>query len=154
MLFRSQHLGKKAHVSRRVFNVLRAWSEDIFNCVCKDHPYCECGRANVERIIIENRLVGMSINELISGLADEYEIQTFRGDLNDFFEGLIYSLLAIQKMGRALTLAPQTMLKIHNIPRIVAQIIQPVVPEEDDADQADEYSEPVPKHEKNDEDDD
>jgi superfamily II helicase len=128
----AQHLGKKSHVSRRLFNVLRAWSEDIFNCKCKDAPYCDCGRSNVERIIIENRLAGMGINELIAGLAEEYEIQTFRGDLTDFFEGIIYALLSIQKMGRALALAPQTMLKIRNIPRLVAQIIQPVVTVQDD----------------------
>jgi len=54
----SEHLGKKkrTHLSRRLFSVIIRWSEDIFNCVCKDKPYCDCGKDSIERILIDYRL--------------------------------------------------------------------------------------------------
>jgi helicase len=126
----AQNVGKKGYVSRRLFNVIRAWAEDIFNCVCKERPYCDCGRDHVERIIIDSRLEGLTLNQISEGLVEEFEILVFRGDLTDFFEGLIHLLQSIHKMGRALAIPAQTMLKIRSIPRTIQRLIQPPKPQE------------------------
>ena len=122
----ADNLGKKkGRHSKRLFEVILKWSEEIFNCTCADSPYCDCARLNVEGYILDWRLAGMSVMEIMATLGDEYEIHVFHGDLIDYLESMIYSLLAIQKIGRALKIPAQTMRKIHNIPKTVFRLIGP-----------------------------
>lgn len=121
----AENLGKKrrGHISRRLYSVLIRWSEDIFNCQCEDSPYCDCGQHNVIRILLDYRLGGLALTDIIETMKEEYEIKIFKGDLLDYFEAIIYSLFAIQKIGRTLPIPPQTMLKVREIPRIVSSLI-------------------------------
>jgi helicase len=124
-LMTADNLGKRSRLNPHVYDILIRWSEDIFNCTCKDQPYCECGKDNIEQILVEYRLAGLTLNEIMLAIEDEYEIQIFQGDLIDFFEQLIYNLLAINKIGKTIRLAPQTMLKIRDIPHIITDLISP-----------------------------
>ncbi|QEE17469.2 DUF5814 domain-containing protein [Promethearchaeum syntrophicum] len=121
----AEHLGKKkrAHVSRRLYGVIIRWSEDIFNCTCKDKPYCECGKNNIERFIVDYRLSGLSVTEIVLELEEEYEIKIFTGDIIDYLESMINSLFSIQKIGRSVKIPAQTMLKIKDIRKIVNELI-------------------------------
>ncbi len=121
----SEHLGKKkrAHLSRRLFTVIIRWSEDIFNCTCKDKPYCDCGKKSIERILVDYRLSGLSVTEIVLELAEEYEIKIFMGDIIDYFESIINSLFSIQKIGRSVIIPAQTMLRIKDIHNIVNDLI-------------------------------
>ncbi|WP_371805286.1 DUF5814 domain-containing protein [Candidatus Lokiarchaeum ossiferum] len=123
----ADHLGKKKHgrINRRLYNVIMAWSEDIFNCACDDNPYCDCGKRNVEGFIFDYRLSGMSISEIVDTFQDEYEVRMFPGDIIDYLEGIIYALLSIQKIGKSLRVPPQTMLKLRDIPQLVTALIGP-----------------------------
>jgi superfamily II helicase len=123
----ASHLGKKSkkRLNRRLYDVIIAWSEDIFNCSHEESPYCDCGKRNVEGFIFDYRLSGMSIKEILLTLQDEYEIKVFHGDVVDYLESIIYSLLSIQKIGRSLPVPPQTMLQIREIRDLVYQLIGP-----------------------------
>ncbi len=126
-LISADSLGKKKHgrINRRLYTVILKWSEDIFNCVCEDNPYCDCGKRNIEGYIFDYRLSGMSISEMIETFQDEYEVRMFTGDLIDYLEGIIYALLSIQKIGKSLRVSAQTMLKIREIPLLVNSLIGP-----------------------------
>ena len=121
----SEHLGKKkrTHISRRLYNVIIRWSEDIFNCVCKDKPYCDCGKKSIERFIVDYRLSGLSVTEVVLELEEEYEIKIFTGDIIDYLESIINNLFSIQKIGRSIIIPAQTMLKIKDIHNIVNDLI-------------------------------
>jgi putative ATP-dependent RNA helicase len=117
---------KKNTINRRVYHIILAWSEHIFNCSCSDAPYCDCGRNNLERLIMETRMQGTTIKETIMGLEEAFEIQVYHGDLIDYLESIIYTLLSISKIGRSLNVPPQTMLKIRGIKKLVSLLIGPI----------------------------
>ncbi len=121
----AEHLGKKkrTHISRRVYTVIIRWSEDIFNCVCKDKPYCDCGKESIERFIVDYRLSGLSVTEIVLELEEEYEIKIFKGDIIDYLESIINNLFSIQKIGRSLIIPAQTMLRVKDIHNIVNDLI-------------------------------
>lgn len=123
----ADYMGKKqrGRINRRVYETILRWIEDIFNCTCEDSPYCDCGRKNVEGFIFDYRLSGLSINEIIQAFKDEFEIKIFPGDLIDYLEQIIYSLLAIQKIGKSVSVPPQTMLQLKQIPKIINLLIGP-----------------------------
>ena len=122
----AEHLGqkKRAHIGRRLYNVIIRWSEDIFNCTCKDKPYCDCGKKNIERFIVDYRLSGLSVQEIVLELEEEYEIKIFTGDIIDYLESIINSLFSIQKIGRSVNIPAQTMLRIKDIHNIVNDLIE------------------------------
>jgi helicase len=121
----SEHLGKKkrTHLSRRLFSVIIRWSEDIFNCICKDKPYCDCGKESIERFIVDYRLSGLSVTEIVLELEEEYEIRIFKGDIIDYLESIINNLFSIQKIGRSVIIPAQTMLRVKDIHNIVNDLI-------------------------------
>jgi len=121
----AEHLGKKkrTHISRRLYSVIIRWSEDIFNCVCKDKPYCDCGKESIERFIVDYRLAGLSVTEIVLELEEEYEIKIFKGDIIDYLESIINNLFSIQKIGRSVIIPAQTMLRIKDIHNIVNDLI-------------------------------
>ncbi len=121
----SEHLGKKkrTHISRRLYSVIIRWSEDIFNCICKDKPYCDCGKKTIERFIVDYRLSGLSVSEIVLELVEEYEIKMFKGDIIDYLESIINNLFSIQKIGRSLIIPAQTMLRVKDIHNIVNDLI-------------------------------
>lgn len=123
----AQHLSKKGtkRIRKRVYDIILAWSEDLFNCNHEEKPYCNCGKRNVEGYIFDYRLSGMSIRDILQTLKDEYEIKVFYGDVIDYLEAIIYSLLSIQKIGRSLSVPPQTMIKLREIREIVNLLIGP-----------------------------
>ncbi len=123
-MIKAEHLGKKTtHINRRVLNTILKWTQEIFNCTCSDKPYCDCGRKQVENIIVTLRTDSLTLSEIIEELREEYEIKIFLGDLVDYFEALIYSLFSIAKIGRSLAIPAKTMLKLREIPKLVNQLI-------------------------------
>ncbi|MCF2140073.1 MAG: DUF5814 domain-containing protein [Candidatus Lokiarchaeota archaeon] len=126
-MIHADYMGKKhrTHINRRVYEVILRWVEDIFNCTCEDSPYCDCGRKNVEGFIFDYRLSGLTISEIIETFKEEFEIKIFPGDLIDYLERIIYSLLAIQKIGKSIAIPAQTMLRIKEIPKIINLLIGP-----------------------------
>ncbi|MHA1612290.1 MAG: DUF5814 domain-containing protein [Promethearchaeota archaeon] len=123
----ADHMGKKkrTRINKRLYEVILRWSEHIFNCVCEESPYCDCGRRNVEGYIFDYRLSGLSITNILETLKEEFEIKIFAGDLIDYLEGIIYSLLAIQKIGKSVRIPAQTMLRLREIPQIINSFIGP-----------------------------
>ena len=102
------------------------WMLDIFNCDCKEKPYCDCGRLNLEKLILslrrENKL---TISEICQYLKDEYEIVVFKGDIVDFLETFIYSVESITEIAMSIkNLDPNYMNQLEEISIMVEEIKQ------------------------------
>ena len=120
----SESMGKNSKsLNRGIFTTLQKWFRDIFNCECEDAPYCNCGKENVVGLLIDYRLSGFSVEESIAELRNAYEIQMYSADVISLLESIIYSLLSIQKIGKALKLHPIVKEKIHEINHYVAELI-------------------------------
>jgi len=115
---------KRGNYSRDFIEFITKWIADIFNCKCKDNPYCDCGRLNLEKLILSLRIdENFSINEIRNYLEEEYKILTFKGDLIDYFENLIYSLESIKNISKGISnLDPDYKTEISDIPNVIRKI--------------------------------
>jgi superfamily II helicase len=52
----ANYVKKRKTFSSEFIEYIIKWTREIFNCDCKDSPYCECGRLNLERIILKLRI--------------------------------------------------------------------------------------------------
>jgi helicase len=102
-LMNAEYVKKRKTFSREFIDYISKWVADIFNCNCKDNPYCDCGRLNLERIILSLRTVDhFSIEEIANFLNEEYKILVFKGDIIGYLENLIYSLESIYNISEGL----------------------------------------------------
>ena len=103
------------------------WTNEIFNCTCKDSPYCDCGRVNLEKILLSLRIDNkLSVDQIREYFEDEYKIMIFKGDIIDYLENLIYTFESVSHIAKTITKLdtdykneleqiPKTILAIRNI---------------------------------------
>ena len=115
---------KRGNYSRAFIELMMKWIKDIFNCSCKDNPYCDCGRLNIEKIVLELRIgeKKLSIHEIFEYLEANYEIKIFKGDIIDYFENLIYSLESIKNISEGINIDIKYKNQISAFPKIIEKI--------------------------------
>lgn len=95
-LMNAEYVRKRKKFSNEFIEYITKWVRDIFNCNCKDNPYCECGRINLEKLLLSLRIDDrLSIKEISQFFEEEYKILIFKGDIIDYLENLIYSFEGI-----------------------------------------------------------
>lgn len=123
-LMDAEYVKKRKKFSREFIDYILKWTREIFNCSCKDKPYCDCGQLNFQKILLKLRTEEkLSIDEIRERIEDEYKILVFKGDLIDYFESLIYSLESIQNIAmgiKSINLKYKEELKL--IPDIIDKI--------------------------------
>ena len=115
---------KRKKFSDSFIKLITKWVSEFFNCSCKDNPYCECGRLNLERIILNLRTENqLSIDGISDYLIDEYSIQVFKGDIVVYLESLIYSFESLINISKGLPkLDPNFKKELLDIPKIIERI--------------------------------
>ncbi len=123
-LMNADYIKKRRTFSREFIDFMMKLTGDIFNCNCKDNPYCDCGRLNLEKLIMNLRIEEMmTIEEISNYLREEYKIVIFRGDLIQYLENLIYSLESIKNISEGITNLNENYVKeIRNIPGLIEKI--------------------------------
>ncbi|TFG23516.1 MAG: DEAD/DEAH box helicase [Promethearchaeota archaeon] len=123
-LMNAEYVRTRKSFSRDFIELIMRWINDIYNCDCKDSPYCDCGRINLEKIIFDLRTKEiLSISQISQYLAEEYELLVFKGDLIDYLENLIYSLESIKNISEGIKHLPKNYLEdLSNIPSIIEKI--------------------------------
>ena len=123
-LMNAEYVKKRKSFSREFINLIMKWINDIFNCNCKDNPYCDCGRLRLEKIILNLRInENLSIERISSYLNDEYNIIVFKGDIIDYLENLIYSLESIKNIIEGImNLSIKYKKELSEIPKIIEGI--------------------------------
>ncbi len=123
-LMDANYVKKRKSFSQEFIEYIVKWTREIFNCDCEDSPYCECGRLNLERIILKLRIEdNLSIEELSYYLEEEYNILVFKGDLINYLESLIYSFESIFNISKGLPKLDSDYKKeLLEIPEIIEKI--------------------------------
>ncbi|MFW9952086.1 MAG: DEAD/DEAH box helicase [Candidatus Thorarchaeota archaeon] len=123
-LMDANYVKKRKSFSDEFIEYVVKWTEQIFNCECKDKPYCECGRINLERIVLSLRIEKkLSIKEISEFLEDELKILIYKGDLTDYLENLIYSFESILNILKGISdLDSDYENEIIEIPNIIENI--------------------------------
>ena len=123
-LMNAEYVRKRKKFSEDFIDLIIKWTTDIFNCTCKDNPYCECGRINLEKIILRLRTEdGLSVEAISSYLLEVYSIMVFKGDLIDYLESLIYSLESILNIAKGLDdIKPENEKQLKTIPILIEKI--------------------------------
>jgi len=117
---------KKGSYSHEFIGFITKWIKDIFNCKCKDNPYCDCGKLNLEKIILSLRTEdGFNIAGICDYLREEYKIIVFKGDIIDYLENLIYSLESIKNISEGIyKLGDDYRQELLEIPHLINKIKQ------------------------------
>jgi len=120
----ADNIKKRKNFSRETTDFFINWTRDIFNCNCKENPYCDCGRLNLEKIILSLRTdENFEINEICEYLGKKYGILVFKGDIIGYLENLIYSLESIQNMMKGiLNLDEKYKDELSRIPELITKI--------------------------------
>jgi helicase len=123
-LMNADYVKKRKSFSRDFIDLITKLTSEIFNCACKDNPYCDCGRLNLEKLILNLRIQkDMTIEEITNYLNDKYKILVFKGDLIDYLENLIYNLESIKNIAEFLSNLDESYKKeINEIPKIIDKI--------------------------------
>lgn len=120
----ANYVKKRRSFSDDFIKYVVKWTTEIFNCDCKDNPYCECGRLNLEKIILNLRIEdNFSIKEIAEYLENELEIMIYKGDITDYLENLIYSFESVLNISKGVpNLDPIYNEEISDIPNIIERI--------------------------------
>jgi helicase len=123
-LMNAEYVRTRKSFSRDFIQLIMRWINDIFNCKCKDNPYCDCGRINLEKMIFDLRTnQRLSISQISQYLETEYKLLVFKGDLTDYLENLIYSLESIKNISEGIKeLAKNYLKELSEIPSIIENI--------------------------------
>ena len=123
-LMNAEYVRKRKTFSRDFIDFIMKLTGDIFNCTCKDNPYCDCGRTNLEKLILNLRVKDkMTIEEISNYLIEEYNILVFKGDLIDYLENLIYSLESIKNIAEGISKLDENYInEIKKIPTLIEKI--------------------------------
>jgi len=123
-LMNAEYVKKKKRYSRQFIDLVLKWINDIFNCTCEENPYCECGRINLEEIILNLRIVEkLSVEAIHDYLKEYYSIVVFKGDLIDYLENLIYSFESIRNIVKGIpNLDTSYQKELDMIPELVEKI--------------------------------
>jgi len=123
-LMDANYVKKRKSFSDDFINYVVKWTREIFNCDCKDNPYCECGRLNLEKIILNLRIEdNFSIKEITEYLESELEIMIYKGDITDYLENLIYSFESILNISKGVqNLDTKYSEELSEIPNIIERI--------------------------------
>ncbi|MBY9020277.1 MAG: DEAD/DEAH box helicase [Candidatus Lokiarchaeota archaeon] len=123
-LMDANYVRKRKSFSDDFITYVVKWTKEIFNCDCKDKPYCDCGRLNLEKLILSLRIENnFSIKEISEYLEDELEIMIYKGDITDYLENLIYSFESILNISKGIqNLDPTYNEEISDIPNIIERI--------------------------------
>ena len=79
-LMNAEYVRKRKTFSQEFIEFVSKWITDIFNCNCKDSPYCDCGRLNLEKIIINLRIdQRLTIEQICEYFEEEYKILIHKG---------------------------------------------------------------------------
>ena len=123
-LMNAENIKKRKKFSQDFIDFITNWIKDIFNCDCKDNPYCECGRLDLEKIILNLRIEErLSVEQISQYLEEKYKILVFKGDIIDYLENLIYSFESIKNISEGISkLALNYMEQISEIPKMIEKI--------------------------------
>lgn len=123
-LMNAEYVRKRKKFSQEFIDYVSKWTTDIFNCKCKDTPYCDCGRLNLEKILLSLRIEDRhNVEEIREYFEEEYKIMIFKGDLIDYLENLIYTFESISHIANAIKIIDAKYQKeLENIPSIILAI--------------------------------
>ncbi|MFW9949733.1 MAG: DEAD/DEAH box helicase, partial [Candidatus Thorarchaeota archaeon] len=123
-LMDANYVRKRKKFSREFIDYIIKWTSKLFTCDCKDKPYCNCGRINLENIILKLRVEdNFSIEQISYYLEEEYKILIYKGDLTDYLENLIYSFESIYNISKGISnLNYENKKEVLEIPFLIEKI--------------------------------
>ncbi len=95
ILFTSDGLSQLDDASRdRVLGFV----EDFLDCDCDAHPHCGCPERKFIAYLLELRTDGLSPEEIIDVMSDEYLLYAYPGDILTFLDNGIRTLEAAEQL--------------------------------------------------------
>jgi len=85
-----------------VVSKIKTWNKLFFDCKCKENPYCIHPQLKLSKLILNMRLDGHKIYQIIDLLTKKYGLFVYTGDLYSWFDELIHATRSISRIANAL----------------------------------------------------
>jgi helicase len=85
-----------------VVSKIKTWNKLFFDCKCKENPYCIHPQLKLSKLILNMRLDGLKIYQIIDLLTKKYGLFVYMGDLYSWFDELIHATRSISRIASAL----------------------------------------------------
>jgi helicase len=96
--YMSTALERTKRLPQLVIDTFSKWQQDIFDCDCRDNPWCDCGEQAISRIIVKMRLENKNLRKISTDLTSRYLLYAYPGDIYRWFDTLIHHLRAVAKL--------------------------------------------------------
>jgi len=74
---------------------------DFLRCECSEKPFCDCLQRGISEFIIKERLKKKDPIEISRKLLQNYQIQTYSGDIFSWLDNIVRNLEAIERIANA-----------------------------------------------------
>jgi len=85
-----------------IVSKIKTWNKLFFDCKCKENPYCIHPQLKLSKLILNMRLDGLKIYQIIDLLTKKYGLFVYTGDLYSWFDELIHATRSISRIASAL----------------------------------------------------
>jgi helicase len=87
-----------ARLPKWVFELFGRWTNEFFNCGCRDYPECDHGHVALGRWIVNTRKKGLNPTGISMELHKKFELWAYPGDILSWLDTLIHNLQAVKRI--------------------------------------------------------
>jgi helicase len=87
-----------ARLPKWVFELFGKWTNEFFNCGCRDYPECDHGHVALGQWIVKSRKRGLNPSGIAMELQKKFELWAYPGDILSWLDTLIHKLQAVKRI--------------------------------------------------------
>ena len=87
-----------ARLPKWVFELFGKWTNEFFNCGCRDYPECDHGHVALGQWIVKARKRGLNPSGIAMELQKKFELWAYPGDILSWLDTLIHKLQAVKRI--------------------------------------------------------
>ncbi|MDH5404384.1 MAG: DUF5814 domain-containing protein [Candidatus Heimdallarchaeota archaeon] len=83
-------------------NRIKEWIKVLFDCKCKENPYCVHPRYKLSNIILDLRLEGLNVKQIVFELNERFDIFVYQGDLLNWLDEVMHALHSVGRISKSM----------------------------------------------------
>ena len=95
ILFTGEGLAKLDDATR---DRVEDFASDFLSCDCEGNPHCGCAEEKFVRYLLELRAEGMSPDDIVDVMGDDYHLTAYPGDVRSFLDDAVRTLDAVEAL--------------------------------------------------------
>jgi helicase len=81
---------------------VKQWNRVFFDCNCKANPFCIHPKMKLSKLLLDLRLSGLNISQMIYELTRSYDLFIYPGDLLSWLDEIIHAIQSVARLAKAM----------------------------------------------------